>query len=75
MKQQIETLLQSAIDTLKAEGTLPAELEPRVQLDRPRDKSHGDFATNLALMLAKPAKLNPRALAEAIIAALPEKQC
>lgn len=71
MKQQIEELLQSAVDVLKADGTLPAEVEPRVQLDRPRDKSHGDFATNLAMMLAKPAKQNPRALAEAIIQAIP----
>lgn len=71
MKQQIEELLQSAVDALKSDGTLPAEVEPRVQLDRPRDKSHGDFATNLAMMLAKPAKQNPRALAEAIIQAIP----
>lgn len=71
MKQQIEALLQAAIAELKAAEAIPADLEPRIQLDRPRDKSHGDFATNLALMLAKPAKQNPRALAEAIIAAIP----
>jgi arginyl-tRNA synthetase len=72
MKQQIEALLQAAIAELKAAAAIPADLQPRIQLDRPRDKSHGDFATNLALMLAKPAKQNPRALAEAIIAAIPE---
>lgn len=72
MREQIEALLSTAIDTLIANGTLPAEVAPRIALDRPRDKSHGDFATNLALMLAKPAKQPPRALAEAIIAALPE---
>ena len=71
MREQIEALLTTAIDTLIANGTLPAEVAPRIVLDRPRDKSHGDFATNLALMLAKPAKQPPRALAEAIIAALP----
>lgn len=72
MREQIEALLTAAIDTLIANGTLPATVTPRIVLDRPRDKSHGDFATNLALMLAKPAGLNPRALAEAIIAALPK---
>lgn len=72
MREQIEALLTAAIATLIANDTLPANVTPRIVLDRPRDKSHGDFATNLALMLAKPAGLNPRALAEAIIAALPE---
>ncbi|MCO4322549.1 arginine--tRNA ligase [Aliidiomarina quisquiliarum] len=72
MREQLEALLTAAIDTLIANGTLPATVTPRIVLDRPRDKSHGDFATNLALMLAKPAGMNPRALAEAIIAALPE---
>lgn len=72
MKTQLEQLLAAAIAELKQNGTLPDDVAPRIQLDRPRDKSHGDFATNLALMLAKPAKANPRALAEAIIAALPE---
>ncbi len=72
MKEQLEQLLAAAVAELQAQGTLPADLSPRIQLDRPRDKSHGDFATNLALMLAKPAGTNPRALAEALIGALPE---
>src|SRR5690554_642805 len=71
MREQIEVLLAAAVETLTANGTLPQGVTPRIQLDRPRDKSHGDFATNLALMLAKPAKQNPRALAEAIVAAIP----
>ncbi|KFZ30684.1 arginyl-tRNA synthetase [Pseudidiomarina salinarum] len=72
MKEQLEQILATAVATLQQQGTLPADVQPRLQLDRPRDKSHGDFATNLALMLAKPAGMNPRALAEALIAALPE---
>ncbi|RUO32375.1 arginine--tRNA ligase [Aliidiomarina soli] len=72
MKQHIEALLQAAVETLKAQGMLDADVTPRIQLDRPRDKSHGDFACNLALTLAKPAKKNPRELAQAIIDALPE---
>ena len=71
MKEQLEQLLAEAIGQLKAQGTIPADHSVNIQLDRPRDKSHGDFATNLALMLAKPAKSNPRQLAEAIVAAVP----
>jgi arginyl-tRNA synthetase len=72
MKEQLEQLLADAIGKIKADGVLPADHSVNIQLDRPRDKSHGDFATNLALTLAKPAKSNPRQLAEQIIAALPQ---
>ena len=43
-------------------------------VENTKDKAHGDFATNIALMLAKPAKCAPRALAEKLVAALPESQ-
>ncbi len=72
MKQKLQALLQQAVDVLKQEGTLDRELSPNINIDRTRDKQHGDFATNLAMMLAKPAKSNPRQLAEKIVAALPE---
>ncbi|MAK72113.1 MAG: arginine--tRNA ligase [Idiomarina sp.] len=72
MKEQLEQLLADAIGQIKADGVLPADQTVNIQLDRPRDKSHGDFATNLALMLAKPAKTNPRQLAETIVAAIPQ---
>ena len=72
MREQLEQLLADAIGKLKADGVIPPDHTVNIQLDRPRDKSHGDFATNLALMLAKPAKSNPRQLAEHIIAALPQ---
>jgi len=41
-------------------------------VENTRDKSHGDFASNIAMMLAKPAGLKPRDLAEKLIAALPQ---
>lgn len=72
MKQHIEVLFQAAVDKLKGQGVLSADAMPRIQLDRPRDKSHGDFACNLAMMLAKPAKKNPRELAQLLIDALPQ---
>ncbi|MGJ3256650.1 MAG: arginine--tRNA ligase [Alcanivorax sp.] len=71
MKERLITLIDSALDTLIAEGSLPAEAKRPAQIDRTKDKSHGDFATNIALMLAKPAGMKPRDLAEKLIAALP----
>ena len=57
----------AALDTLVAAGTLPADLDRRnVTVEPPRDTTHGDLATNAAMVLAKPAKTNPRALAEAL---------
>ncbi|NOQ15850.1 MAG: arginine--tRNA ligase [Methyloprofundus sp.] len=71
MKQKLESLVLHAVDALKAEGVLDRELQPKITIERARDQQHGDFATNIALMLAKPAKMNPRQLAEKIIAVLP----
>ncbi|WP_111658032.1 arginine--tRNA ligase [Isoalcanivorax indicus] len=71
MKEQIITLVEQALDALRQAGTLPAEPRPPVQVERTRDKQHGDFATNIALMLAKPAGRKPREVAEALVAALP----
>ncbi|SEL43901.1 arginyl-tRNA synthetase [Sphingomonas palmae] len=64
-----------ALDALVSAGELPADLDRRnVTVEPPRDPSHGDLATNAAMVLAKPAKTNPRQLAEKIagqLAALP----
>jgi arginyl-tRNA synthetase len=61
----------AALDALEVAGTLPAGLaRGNVTVEPPRDPSHGDLSTNAAMVLAKPAKTNPRALAEAIAAEL-----
>ena len=70
MKKRLEELLLDAVAILKSDGDLPTELKPECLIERARDAQHGDFATNLAMTLAKPARSNPRALAEKIIAAL-----
>ncbi|MFD1613118.1 arginine--tRNA ligase [Sphingomonas tabacisoli] len=68
--------IDAVLDDLTADGALPAGLaRAAVTVEPPRDVSHGDLATNAAMVLAKPAGTNPRALAEAIVAklrALPE---
>jgi arginyl-tRNA synthetase len=71
MKQTIENLLQVAVKQLQENDELPA-IPAFIQIDMTKDKSHGDFATNLALVLAKSAQKKPRELAEKIVAALPK---
>ncbi|KQN08838.1 arginine--tRNA ligase [Sphingomonas aurantiaca] len=60
--------IDAALDTLIAAGTLPDGLDRKnVTVEPPRDTSHGDLATNAAMVLAKPAKTNPRVLADALV--------
>ncbi|MDD2865150.1 MAG: arginine--tRNA ligase, partial [Methylococcales bacterium] len=74
MKKQLEILISQAVKILKEQKVLADDLNPTVHVERTRDVTHGDFATNIALMLAKSAKTNPRQLAEKIIAALPSNE-
>lgn len=71
MKDSIRHLIQQALTRLVAEGVLPEGLTPAIQVENSRDKSHGDFASNIAMMLAKPAGMKPRDLAQKLIDALP----
>lgn len=66
-----EARIGEALETLTRAGTLPEGLDrARVVVEPPRDPSHGDLATNAALVLAKEARTNPKALAEALAADL-----
>ncbi|WP_308517760.1 arginine--tRNA ligase [Sphingomonas flavescens] len=72
---QYSALLDGALDELVNDGALPSGLDRKnVTVEPPRDASHGDLAVNAAMVLAKAAQTNPRALAELIrskLAALP----
>jgi arginyl-tRNA synthetase len=75
VKSQLRALIEQSIDTLRRNGGLPADLAtPDFVVERPRDRSHGDFASNVAMLLARPAKSNPRAVAQALIDALPANE-
>lgn len=71
MKDTIRQLIQQALANLTTAGVLPDGLSPAIQVENTKDKTHGDFASNIAMMLAKPASMKPRDLAEQLIAALP----
>ncbi len=63
----IRGLVISCLDAMVADGTLPDGLAMgAVTVEPPRDASHGDMATNAAMVLAKPAKMNPRMIADAL---------
>ena len=71
MKEIVTELLQSALATLQSEGTLPADATFAPQVGNTKDKAHGDYACNVALVAAKAAGCPPRQLAEALVERLP----
>jgi len=66
VKSQLTALLQKALASVA-----PTATDTPIQLERPRDPTHGDFATNLAMQLAKALKKNPREIANQLLAELP----
>lgn len=74
MKQRLTSLIETTLTTLQQQGKLPEDIAPAIQIERTRDASHGDFACNVAMMLAKPAKKNPRQIAQDIIDNLPSDE-
>ncbi|MDP5216030.1 arginine--tRNA ligase [Ruegeria sp. 2205SS24-7] len=70
---EIRSLVLDALAQMQAEGALPGDLSfDNVAVEPPRDAAHGDMATNAAMVLAKPAKMKPRDIAEALAAKLAE---
>jgi arginyl-tRNA synthetase len=71
LKTLIEKLLRQALATLP-DDLLPASLKGSgVEIERTRDAQHGDFASNIAMQLAKATRQNPRKLAQALLAGVP----
>lgn len=65
-------MLEQVLSDLISQGKLPEITLPEIQIDRTKDKIHGDFACNVAMMLARSAKMNPRQIAKLIVDALPD---
>ncbi len=66
----IQELIENALEHLQAKGEFNIEQTPTITIERTRNKEHGDYASNVALTLAKQLQMNPRAIAEKIIAEL-----
>ena len=70
MKELLRDSILETLAALKAAGTLPAVDPPAFVVERTKSRDHGDFATNIALLMAKPAAKKPRDIAQAIAGAL-----
>ena len=69
--QHVGALIAKALGGLKASGGLPPDLDMRsIEVETPRDPTHGDLASNVAMVLAKPAGMKPRDIAEKLKVAL-----
>lgn len=71
MKQELSALIEQTLNALKDAGKLPADAAPKIMVDNTKDKAHGDYASNIAMVSSKLAGMNPRQWAEEIINALP----
>ena len=71
MRAHIQSLLSEALAALRTELELDDNTLPTIYVERARDRSHGDFASNLAMVLAKSVKRSPRELAQTIVDHIP----
>ena len=74
MKNHISSLVLASLEQLKtkADCAISDDIASKIRIDRTKDKAHGDFATNVAMILAKPLGKNPRELATLIVENLPQ---
>jgi arginyl-tRNA synthetase len=70
MKAELKNCLAQALAAAQEAGELPQVQAPEIILERPRQAEHGDLACNLAMQLAKPCRMNPRAVAQTLLARL-----
>ena len=74
MKQELQQLLVEAISIVQEKMDVTFSAIDDIKIERTRDQSHGDYACNIAMVLARQAKTNPRELAASILESLPESE-
>ncbi|MBF0109120.1 MAG: arginine--tRNA ligase [Magnetococcales bacterium] len=74
MKESLKRRVEGMVQRMREEGILPNEPLPHYRIDRPKDRSHGDFSTNAAMVLARVARSKPRELAQRMLDFLPDDQ-
>ena len=67
MKDRLKSIIEHSLTALIEQGKLPPLDLPEVKVERTKDKSHGDFACNIAMVLARSAKMNPRQIASLLV--------
>ena len=67
MKEQLRACILKGIEGCFADGTLTSGVVPAVTVEKPAHPEHGDFATNVAMQMAKPERKSPRAIAEILV--------
>ncbi len=67
---ELSTAIRACLEAAVAAGDLTVSVPDEIRVERPRQREHGDWSTNIALQLAKPAGLKPRAVAELLAARL-----
>ena len=67
MKSTVEQVLDQALRELQQSGIIPHDVAIDIKVDRTKDAGHGDYATNMALILAKPSGQSPRKMAELLV--------
>ena len=73
-KDHLRELVHQSLLDLKRADRIHLDGEPAFAIDRSKNPEHGDYATNVAMLLAKPLRMNPRELAQAIAASIPKSQ-
>ena len=74
VRRHISEIVRNALDTAQASGQLPETEVTDLSIERPQKAENGDFSCSLAMKLARPMRMNPRAIGEAIVAALPHSE-
>ena len=74
MKEHLAALVRASLNALHQDFTFPEDIADKIRIDHTKDKAHGDFATNAAMLLAKPLGQKPRDIAELIIKNLPQDE-
>lgn len=72
LREQVEEVVDAALSSAVADGSLPLEEVPAAALERPRDAANGDWASTVALRAAKAAHMKPRDVAEVVVSHLPK---
>lgn len=72
MKHTVEHLLKQSLTSLQKSGEIPDSLDIEIKVENAKDPVHGDYASNIALILAKPCRQAPRKIAEILVQAIPE---